>query len=317
MTTADQASNTDNNRQRAFEHLQDALVIVDLFTGNILDANSAAESLFKTSREFLIGRAFDSLIPAGDNDSLLENINACGPQLTGLQYQRPDGETILVDVMVCFIPGEREDQVVFSFRDAEHRLRYEREIERARREAEAALRVKSAFLASMSHEVRTPINGIMGMTELMLSRARATEDIEALEIIRTSSENLHNLLNDVLDLSRMEAGTKTLNLSEFSLRSCLEEVLDIVAERAQKKNLNLGYAMDPETPLLVAGDRGRLQQILINLVTNAVKFTDQGYVFLRASCNLTASRPVFDFLVEDTGRGIDPARVVNRAQVAL
>jgi len=223
------------------------------------------------------------------------------------EHRTPDGKELFVHVLkVPFFDSDGNPIGVQAvYWDVTARIMAERQMEHARQAAEHANQAKSDFLANMSHEIRTPMNAIMGMTELVLSSELTMDQREHLEIVQGASDSLLALIDDILDFSKIEAGKLDLESTPFSLGERLGDTMKTLALRAHQKNLELAFRIAKDVPRVVVGDSHRIRQIIVNLVGNAIKFTEQGEVVLDVSLVEAEDTEVkLHFVVADTGIGI-------------
>jgi two-component system sensor histidine kinase/response regulator len=277
--------------------------------------NGAVETMFGYPPEQKTSTAWwEEHIHPDDRERILASVDAVldgGGEVWSEEYRfrRADGKYATV-VDRAYVVRDAEGyptRMIGSMSDITGRKLYERELRRAREEAERANRAKSEFLANMSHEIRTPMNGILGMAELLLDTPLDDEQREFAETVRLSGQNLMMIINDILDFSKIEAGAMRLEVIDLDLRSTVEDVTVLLGGRAQDKGLELASLVEHDVPKALRGDPGRLRQILTNLLGNAVKFTDEGEVIVRVELvDEDEETATVRFEVSDTGIGISP-----------
>jgi len=286
----------------------DALMTTDPH-GIITDVNKQMEALTGCTRDELIGAPFKDCFTdparavAGIKRVLVEK-SVTDYELTA--RTRDGKQTVVSYNATTFYDRNRKLQGVFAAaRDVTERKRVELELQQAKAIAESASRTKSDFLASMSHEIRTPMNAIMGIADLLAKTDLTPEQDRYVQIFRRSGDNLLNLLNDILDLSKVEASQLDLERTGFSLSDHLEKVIEMVSHRAEEKGLAVTCTIGPDVSNDLVGDPTRLRQVLLNLLGNAIKFTHAGAVALTVERRQDVSVPTaLRFTVTDTGIGI-------------
>jgi PAS domain S-box-containing protein len=286
----------------------DALMTTDP-SGIITDVNKQMEALTGCTRDELIGAPFKGYFTDPERAEaaikrVLSEKSVTDYELTA--RARDGKQTVVSYNATTFYDRNRTLQGVFAAaRDVTERKRVEAELQQAKAAAESASRTKSDFLASMSHEIRTPMNAIMGIADLLAKTSLTPEQDKYVQIFRRAGDNLLNLINDILDLSKVEASQLELERTRFSLNDLLEKVTEMVAARSHEKGLTMACEIAPSVPNDLVGDPTRLRQVLLNLLGNAIKFTQSGEVTLRVAPDENPSVPTaLRFTVSDTGIGI-------------
>ena len=286
--------------------------------------NHGAERIFGWPEAETLGRGIDMLLPPrhrANHAKLVEGFRASGDvarrmgERRAISAVRRDGSEFPAEASISRL--ETDGTVVFTviLRDITARVERERELEAAKESAEAAMQAKSMFLANMSHEIRTPLNAVIGMTSLLLNTRIDDEQRDYAETVRASSEALLTIINDILDYSKIEVGKLEIERYPFDLRRALEEAMDLISAEAGEKNINLAYFIDDSVPASLVGDVTRLRQILVNLPSNAIKFTHRGEVLISVSgVQREGQHHEITFAVRDTGIGIPADKVANLFQ---
>ena len=319
---AERALSSSEQRYRLlFEHNLAAVFLTSM-EGTIQDCNEAFVHLSRCrSREEVLGQnSNDYYFRPRDREDFMQTLCKEGSVIGHeMGFRRPDGSVFwgLITAALVATPGRSAWPLIQgTIIDISDRKRTEEELLRAKEAAEAANQAKSDFLANISHEIRTPMNGIIGMTELALDTDLNDEQREYLRAVQNSSDAMMAVINDVLDFSKIEAGKLELEKIEFSLRDCVGEALKAIASRAHQKGLEISSAIHPDLPDAILGDPGRLRQVLLNLVGNAIKFTEQGEVIVYADVEVRSGKIlILHFRVVDSGIGIpqDKQRLIFEA----
>ncbi|MEO9135433.1 MAG: PAS domain S-box protein, partial [Casimicrobiaceae bacterium] len=286
----------------------DAIMTTDP-QGIITDVNKQMEALTGCTRDELIGAPFKNYFTDPERAEAGIKLVLSEKKVTNyeLTARTRDGkETVVSYNATTFFDRDRKLQGVFAAaRDVTERKRLDHALEEAKEAAEDANRAKSDFLARMSHEIRTPMNAIIGMADLLWETALVSEQREYVRIFRRAGSQLLDLINDILDLSKVESGHLALESIDFDLGEVLDKTLEMMAIRAHEKGLELALHIAPEIPNVLVGDPARLRQVLINLIGNAVKFTEKGEVIVRVEHDPEGgAEGALRFAVVDTGIGV-------------
>jgi PAS domain S-box-containing protein len=346
IKAARQLQQQSNLYEKVIENSRDAVFVVENDSGVIRHVNDAACQLLGYTSEELLGRRQITLFPEELHLELKAEFRMIRHRgwISSLRsrLQKADGGLVDVSISANALPDSYQGLTVGFARDVSEQVRAEeelralneelenrveqrtreihrsneelelaiREANRHAAEAEAANEAKSQFLANMTHEVRTPLNAVVGMLDLLMDMGLGVKERETAQVISRSAKVLSGLINDILDFSKIEAGRLELDKVVFVLPELTRQLLETFSFQARDKGLDLDLEMDPDLPEFVIGDPGRLRQVLVNLLGNALKFTEKGRVTLKVTRETGSSRRhAVTFAVDDTGIGIAPDRL--------
>lgn len=311
--TQDSLRRSETKYRMILEALPDMLFQLDA-EGNYIDYRALCEAELLLPPEQFLGKNVADVFPSELAEGVLAKLESA--RRTGtvqvFEYQLSWDDAVH-DYEARIAPSPELGFLVIV-RDISERKQLLWQLEQARASAEAASLAKSHFLAMMSHEIRTPLNAILGMTSLLLEENLSLHQRDLAETARVGSEALLAAINDILDFSKIEAGCLTLEENPFEVRLCLGSALDLLSVQAAAKALQITIHVDPEVPSKILGDASRLRQILINLLSNGIKFTEQGQIHVSVDARCTQTEPLqyeIQFAVSDSGIGI-PADHIGR-----
>ena len=314
ITERKQAENALRESEERYRSLTDAmpdLVFIVNRDDKVEYVNNVAAKYLNLLPQEVIGRARSDLFPpeASPSQELeLQKVFENGDAVRNIVEKTAFcGREVWLDTQIVPLKtaNDKDQFLVGAVTDITELKRSEEILRKSKEAAEAATRAKSEFLANMSHEIRTPMNAVIGMTGLLLDEDLTTNQKECLETIRRSGESLLSIINNILDLSKIEAGVTDLECQPFELIRCVETSLDLVSADANKKGISTRCEFDDNTPAVILGDPTRLSQILVNLLNNSVKFTETGEISVAVSGKrLEGEKYEIHFAVKDTGIGI-------------
>ncbi|MFS0838005.1 MHYT domain-containing protein [Paenibacillus sp. 1P03SA] len=305
------------NEQRytaLFEHSPDLVVCMDPVKKMVVSANpSVYDNTGYTQAELMVLALQDLLYSRDDKVKIMNALaEAAQGQASKIEVSIRTKQGVRKYHRTSVFPLDHNRQLLVFFvsKDITDRVVVEQELRRAKELAESAVKMKSEFLDTMSHEIRTPLTGIIGINQLLAESAESPDDQELLALQAKSSQALLRVINDILELSKMEAGRISLHQEPFQLRELIRECLDFFAIIIRNKELAMDTLIDPAVPETLVGDYGRVRQILVNVIGNAVKFTDQGLISLEVRVSERGDEDcLLEFAVSDTGIGIDCSKL--------
>ncbi|MDD2698877.1 MAG: PAS domain S-box protein [Arcobacteraceae bacterium] len=291
-----------------FNSSKDGIAILDL-NSKFLDFNKEYLQMTGFTREELLQTSCITLSSKEDIPRSKEIIQKVMQDGFVRNYEKTcivkDGKSIIVNMAIALMPDKK--RLLINTKDVSKQHKQKEELNKAKESAEKANKAKSEFLANMSHEIRTPLNGIIGLTELVLETNLNIVQRDYLEVSKKSSKALLNIINDILDYSKIEAGKLDIVNNEFNINSLMRNIADLFGYQTYEKSIELLFLIDHTIPNMLIGDALRLAQILNNLVGNAVKFTDKGYINIKVNLLTRDTNKVqLQFIIEDSGIGISP-----------
>ncbi|MSQ48096.1 MAG: response regulator [Deltaproteobacteria bacterium] len=290
-----QLKDSETNHRTLLHNNADAMIVVDRHE-KVRFVNPAAETLLQQPADTVLNTKLKFSFTIGETREIT--------------LPSPQAEPVIAEMRVAEIPWEGHRAALVTLHDVSARKKIEETLQRAKEAAEAAAQAKADFLANVSHEIRTPMNGIIGMTDLLFDTVLTEDQKDFATTVKNSAHSLLGIINQILDFSKIEAGKLDLEEIDFDLHTTLESVTDIFAKTCADKKLELAVVTRYEVPTALGGDPGRLWQILINLMGNAIKFTERGEVVVRVSvAEETDTHALLRFAVCDTGIGIPPDRL--------
>jgi len=290
--------------QTVFYHAPDSMLIISARNLEILEANNSMKRQFMLTGE-VIGSSYHSLIPPGSrnitsvwhdrNEKLFKHQRS---------FIRSNGDIFTAEVTGAPVTFNYQKAIIILLHDITSQKQIELDLRQAKTAAEEANKLKSRFFANASHEIRTPMTAIIGLTEMALTMSQSNEQARLLELTRSSSRSLLELVNDILDLSRIESGKFSIKPASFDLIQLLKELEQLFEFQTRKTRVKVSFSLAPELPQQIVSDPVRIRQILLNLLSNALKFTEKGEIGLLAKVKKDSDHELLEIRVYDTGCGI-------------
>lgn len=298
-----------NLSQYAIDHAGDMALWIDAKTAQIVYGNIQVAQKLGYTREALTRLSIPDIntrFSMEDWGEFVETVRESGTYTFESEHTTRHGQKYPTEVTSSLVEYGGQELIISVIREITERKKHEIELKEAKEQAEEATRAKSEFLARMSHEIRTPMNAIIGLSHLALQTPLTEKQTDYLHKIHSSGQSLLGIINDILDFSKIEAGKLQIENTSFHLEELFQQVANVVTYKAHEKNLEIVMGIAPDVPTKLLGDPLRINQILVNLANNAVKFTETGEVFIKAELHSRAGQQaVVHFSVTDTGIGID------------